>query len=157
MTITSIESLRILLGTAQASCGTLNSNKGFLMERFLIIISVIFLSIFAFFFSNVKGYYRFKQYCEAQGGLRIYEPLERDVGWLAEDNYDAKYLAKLDGVGFVRYKDDNGDDQDIKYLRDGHNDASYTVNASDSSYPTNYIWRRRWEFVDEGKRIKKLV
>lgn len=97
------------------------------MKKFLIIISIIFLSIFAFFFSNIKGYYRFKQYCEAEGGLRVYEPLEKNVGWLADDFENARLVALLDRGDFVRYTDKNGREiYDMRYL--GGNPVS------DSSY-----------------------
>lgn len=85
------------------------------MRKFLIIISVIFLSVFAFFFSNIKGYYRFKQYCEAEGGLRVYEPLERNVGWSAADYNDAHVAAQFNHTAFVRYED-KGVVYDLRYL-----------------------------------------
>lgn len=87
------------------------------MKKFSIIIGVVFPSVFAFFFSNIKGYYRFKQYCEAEGGLRVYEPLERNVGWLADDYNDAHVAAQLKYTGFVRYTDkEDGKAYDLKYL-----------------------------------------
>src|SRR5437868_10592772 len=84
------------------------------MKKFLIFISIIFLSIFAFFFSNIKGYYRFKQYCEAEGGLRVYEPLERNVGWAAKDKEHAAFTSVLDSVGFVRYIEN---DKELDHFR----------------------------------------
>ncbi len=125
------------------------------MKKILMVIGLFFLSVLTYFFSNVKEYYKFKHYCETEGGLKVYEPLERNVGWLVDDDYDARFLAKLDGVGFVRYKDSQGSDQDVRYIQRGRKDNAYILNASDSSYPINYIWRRKWEFVDESKKLKK--
>ena len=72
---------------------------------FLGILLVITLTILWYFSENIKGYYKFKEYCEKEGGLTVYEPLEKNVGWWAKDENDARQTVGLEYVGFVRYKD----------------------------------------------------
>lgn len=72
--------------------------------------------ILLFFSSNIYGYFRFKHYCSSEGGLRVYEKLERNAGWWAKNKYYAQIAASLDGVGFVRYKEKNGALIDIRYI-----------------------------------------
>lgn len=111
------------------------------MKKLLIIICVIFLSVFAFFFSNIKGYYRFKQYCEAEGGLRVYEPLERNVGWLADDKSEAMAAAQLQDVAYVRYYDNSQRAFDVRY-KGGFflNQSSYEIYPSNMDALPTYHW-----------------
>lgn len=73
------------------------------VAKFCGIVLAIFLLVVWFFFDNIKGYYTFKEYCEKEGGLTVYEPLEMNVGWLAKDETDARFTTSLDNVGYVRY------------------------------------------------------
>lgn len=75
--------------------------------KFFGILLAIFLLVVWFFFDNIKGYYTFKEYCEKEGGLKVYEPLEKSVGWWADDKNAARQTAGLEYVGFVRYKDND--------------------------------------------------
>lgn len=110
--------------------------------KFMVIISIIPLLIGLYFFDNIKGYYRFKQYCEAEGGLKVYEPIKKGVGLLAKDKDDAYSAALLKNIGFVRYKDEDGNFYDIRYIG-GHpqHDSSYKRKPSDLSIILNYEWR----------------
>ena len=82
------------------------------------IIALISIPIFIllFFAPNIYGYFRFKSYCSSEGGLRVYEQLEKNVGWLAKDEYDARAVSQLKDIGFVRYIDKNdGNEYDLRY------------------------------------------
>ncbi len=128
------------------------------MKKFLIIISVVFLSVFAFFFGNIKGYYHFKQYCELEGGLKVYEPLTKNFGWLAEDKGLAESAAMLSGVSFARYSDkyDNAS-YDIRYLGgDIRNDSSYKIEPASSELDISYLLKSETYYLDENKRLKKI-
>lgn len=70
--------------------------------KFIIIVSIIPLLIGLYFFDNIKGYYRFKQYCEKEGGLKVYEAIKKGVGLLAKDKDEAHSAALLENIGFVR-------------------------------------------------------
>lgn len=110
----------------------------------MLIIAAIPLLIMIYFFDNIKGQYRFMQYCKTEGGLRVYEPLEKGVGWLAKDYSDAKAAAQLKHVGFVRFIGFKGDgkEYDLRYL--GNNpqrDESFDKVLSDLSKPIIYEWK----------------
>lgn len=98
--------------------------------------------ILLFFSSNIYGYFRFKHYCSSEGGLRVYEKLERNVGWLAKDKYEARIAALLDGVGFVRYTDaKDGRAYDIRYLGGNpSSDSSFKKILADNSRLLTYKW-----------------
>jgi len=106
------------------------------------VVSIISLVIGVVFFDNIKGYLRFKEYCEKEGGLHVYEPLARNVGLLA-DSYDAAQIAaQLQYVDFVRYK--NKKDEQLYDLHYTGGDPqilkSYVVTPADESKNTMYHW-----------------
>lgn len=127
------------------------------MKKFLIVVSLISLAIFAFFFSNLKGYYRFKQYCEAEGGLRVYEPLERNVGWVAEDKGLAMNAAMLSDVKYSRYKDTkNSTMYDVEYVGGlVANQSSYRFRIASDDKPV-YLLSESTVYLDQNNRLKKI-
>lgn len=126
--------------------------------KIIISLSIIPLLIGIFFFSNIKGYYRFKQYCEAEGGLRVYEKLERNVGWLAKDKYEAMQVSSLSGVGFVRYTDDKDKRiYDVKYIEGNPQyDNSYEFKVSDDKPSTKYVWKSIDEPISDEIRLSRF-
>mgnify|MGYP000878039264 CR=1 FL=1 len=120
----------------------------------LISIPIVIL---LFFSSNIYGYFRFKHYCSAEGGLRVYEKLERNVGWLAKDKYEARTAALLDGVGFVRYTDKNdGKSYDIKYIGgDPQDDGSFEKYNMDGSKSIRYVWKSINQPVANELRLRR--
>ena len=50
----------------------------------IMIAFVLFIGLY--FFDNIKGYYHFTQYCKNEGGLKIYEKLEKGLGMMDDDN-----------------------------------------------------------------------
>lgn len=96
-------------------------HKAITMKAFAKSLSVFLLAICFFltvigliFFDNIKGYYTFKEYCEKEGGLTVYEPIEKNVGWWAKDKTDARFAASLDHIGFVRYLEKDNQLYDLK-------------------------------------------
>lgn len=125
--------------------------------KVIAIISILPLLIALYFFDNIKGYYRFKQYCEKEGGLKVFEPIKKGVGLLAKNKEEAHSAALLENVGFVRYKDEDGSFYDIKYMG-GHPqlDSSYDKKPSDSSLVVNYEWKViNMKFMHELRLGKK--
>lgn len=110
--------------------------------KFIVVVFIVSLLIALYFFDNIKGYWRFKHYCEKEGGLKVFEPIKKSVGLLAENKRDARAAAILENIGFVRYKDEDGNFYDIKYIG-GHpqQDSSYEKKPSDLSVSLNYEWR----------------
>jgi len=114
-----------------------------LPSKTVITLISIPVLILLFFSSNIYGYFRFKHYCSTEGGLRVYEKLERNVGWWAKDKYDARTVALLDGVGFVRYTDQkDGQTYDIKYIGgDPQDDSSFERKFADEARLLLYRWK----------------
>lgn len=125
--------------------------------KYSAYFAIIPLLIGLLFFSNIKGYYRFKSYCENEGGLRVYEKLERNVGWWAKDKYDARAAALLDGVGFVRYTDKgDGKTYDIKYIGgDPQEEKSFEKLVSDKSKSIIYVWKDINEPIKNELRLMR--
>ena len=124
--------------------------------KFFGILLAIFLLVVWFFFDNIKGYYTFKEYCEKEGGLTVYEPLEKNVGWWAKDRYDAKVIANIKNVGFSRFKDTKDEkNYDVIFIAgEPIQDSSYKVIDEISDNDTTYQWISDWKYVDESKRLK---
>ena len=105
-----------------------------LPSKTVIILISIPIVILLFFSSNIYGYFRFKSYCSNEGGLRVYEKLERNVGWWAKDKYAAMETSSLDGVGFVRFTGLENKDYDL--LVEGNRDSlnpNYHIEDSNDS------------------------
>ncbi|QEY15517.1 hypothetical protein D0C16_05740 [Cellvibrio sp. KY-GH-1] len=110
--------------------------------KFIAIISIIPLLIGLYFFDNIKGYYRFKLYCEKEGGLKVFDPIKKGVGLLAKNKEEAHSAALLENIGFVRYKDEDGNFYDIKYLGGNFQvDVSFDKKPADLSVEPNYQWK----------------
>ena len=103
-----------------------------------------------YFADNFKGYYRFKALCSEQGGLKVYQPLERDVGWFTDRSFnDARYMASFEAVAFVRYRDkDDGlwydlyRDATYRTPMNKGNNTGYRPDPADMSKPV--IYQRIW-------------
>jgi hypothetical protein len=116
-------------------------------SKFILTLIGIPLVILLYFSTNIYGYFRFQHYCSSEGGLRVFEPLEKNVGWWAKDKYEAQVAALLSGVGFVRYTDQkDGNTYDLRYL--GGNptrDGSFERLPADESKTLFY----KWESINE--------
>lgn len=125
--------------------------------KFIVIVSIIPLLIALCFFDNVKGYYRFKQYCAKEGGLRVYKPIEENVGWLAKNRNEARTAALLEKMNFVRYvSQENGVVYDLYYVGGNPGDGrSYAEGKASDEKPSIY----EWSYINEknigGMRIGK--
>jgi len=126
--------------------------------KFVGYFSIIPLLIGLFFFSNFKGYYRFKNYCANEGGLRVYEQLNRDAGWWAESRYDAQVVAQLKYVEFVRYIDKkDGNAYDLRYVGGNpQRDSSFESIPSDVKKQIKYKWVRIRDDIEDEIRLKKF-
>lgn len=128
--------------------------KTMLFSKPIKMAGMVVLVIVIFFFDNIRGYYRFKELCEAEGGLRVYHKLQKDVGWtvtptdpiFAEES--ARAIASFDHVQFARYTDKkDGITYDLRYFgqrdnwRDKQNKSLYDRKLADLSKPVIYEWR----------------
>jgi hypothetical protein len=124
----------------------------------LVLVGIplaIMLSIASYFSSNIHGYFRFQHYCSSEGGLRVFEPLEKNVGWWAKDYNDAHVAAQLKYVAFARYKDEkDGVTYDLRYLGgDPQYDKAFEKIPADESKPLIYKWRYVAEDVPNELRL----
>lgn len=118
-----------------------------LLTKALIWFVAIAALIGLYFFSNIKGYYRFKEICEKEGGLKVYQPLEKGVGWQTLEfsgASSAKYLLELsDGIEYVRFRTAKGEEFDLKrksQARDSFGNPSYEEIPSNSQFEPRYVY-----------------
>lgn len=104
--------------------------------KFLFIIFAFF--IVYIFSDNVKGYFKFKEYCKKDAGFRFYKPIVKESAWLVPSRAEAMEIAALTDVAFTRYKD--GDEYfDVKYISGkSYEFTSFEVAPSDMSMKTAY-------------------
>ena len=121
----------------------------------LISIPIMLLLSFA---SNIYGYFRFQSYCSTDGGLRIYEKLEKNMGWWAKDKYDAKIVSQLKNVDFVRYTEKkDGNAYDLRFMGGNPNEeVSYQIAPADFSKELTYKWLSVYERLGENSRLDKF-
>lgn len=126
--------------------------------KFIVVVSIIPLLIGLYFFDNIKGYWRFKQYCAKEGGLRVYQPLEKNVGWLAGDQEQAKAASLLAYVNYARYIDEyDGNAYDLRYLGgDSQLDTSYEIKPENRSNTPVYSWKSVGEEVKGELRMRRF-
>lgn len=113
--------------------------------KFLCIIFAFFLVYV--FSDNVKGYYKFKEYCKKDAGFRFYKPIVKESAWFVPSRTDAMEIAALKDVSFARYK--YGDEYfDVKFISGKpYEITSFEVTPSDMSLKTTY------ELVNFSKAI----
>jgi hypothetical protein len=133
------------------------------MRGFLIKLGLIFGVVIIWFWPNIQGYYRFKQYCAREGGLQVYGKVLPNQGWLAAgtDPKDYKAPFYLGKVAFVRYQDATGARFDV-YAKPNPwpKDPDYILQPVDESKPVLYILKYVNEFIPNEFRLgssKKIV
>lgn len=70
--------------------------------KFTIWVTAFVVLIGLYFASNIYGYYRFKSICAKEGGLKVYQPLQKGVGWLQGGGGGAALT--MYGASFTRFK-----------------------------------------------------
>lgn len=110
----------------------------------------------AYFADNIRGYYRFKEICEAEGGLRVLHPLQRGVGWFSPQRGGGLDAAAFRGVAFVRFQDAGGARMDYRYRAGPIRDLrSYQATPADESKPTIYEIRSVNEGIPSERRTSR--
>jgi hypothetical protein len=114
------------------------------MRGFLIKLGLIFGVVIIWFWPNIQGYYRFKQYCAREGGLQVYGKVLPNQGWLAAGTDPDDYkrpLRYLEKIAFVRYQDPSG--------------AKFDVYAKNNPWPNGPDYM--FELVDETKPVLYML
>jgi hypothetical protein len=92
-----------------------------------------------YFAENIRGYYRFKELCETEGGLRVLHPLQKGVGWRVSSHGGGLEAASFRDVAFVRMPNAQGQLMDFRY-RGGRSwdERSYEATPIDEAKPVIY-------------------
>ncbi len=84
----------------------LKDNRALWTRRLFALLGIVLLW-FMWKADVFWNYYQFKQLCAAEGGMKVYEKLEKGKGW-AQTKYPsfqgAQSVSRYPGVGFVRHK-----------------------------------------------------
>ena len=115
----------------------------------------IALLISLIFFENIKGYFRFQWYCSNEGGLKVYEKLEKNVGWISKDKHDARVIAQQNHIGFSLYKDKEGNLVNVIY-KNGNPSSfkSYDFVQYDGGNDPRYEYKRSHERLNRNEEIR---
>jgi hypothetical protein len=131
-----------------------------ILKKSIWIVSIVF-TIGLYFSNNIWGYYRFKEICAKEAGLKVYQPLERNVGWLVRGGqmYDTGIPVNFKDVAFVRYHDEKDgnwyDVYRVPKLKVG--DPGYARQPADMSKPVVYEYRSIHKRLPEEIRMGSWV
>jgi len=120
-------------------------DEGIDLKKLLFWMFGIALAIILFFSDNIWGFYRFKSICAEQGGLRVAEPLERNVGWMVKAGHVTyvEFPVGIPSVAFVRYRNErDGILYDVyKTQREKISEVGYEQRLADVRNPVIYEYR----------------
>lgn len=115
------------------------------ISTFLLIITTF--SLIYIFSDNVKGYFKFKEYCKKDAGFRFYKPIVKESAWFVPSRADAMEISALKDVSFARYKD--GDEYfDVRYI----SGKPYEITSFEMT-PSNMNMKTVYELVNVSKTI----
>jgi hypothetical protein len=136
-------------------------NMQFLNRKLFWLLAAC-LAIPVYFSSNIWGYYRFKQMCSKEGGLKIIEPLEKGVGWRArtecsdckEGYRDQNHYPTLNGIAFLRFQDEkNGELTDMVLIPPSQPRGQYTEKRNPADLSKAVVY----EYRDIRKKLKDEI
>lgn len=123
--------------------------------------AAILLSVGLLFFDNIRGYYRFKAVCRAQGGAHVSQLLERNVGWRVSGGHisEARFPLSFDEVAFVRYKNEqDGLERDVyRVEKKSVTDLGYVEKPADIRLPVIYEYRFDIKDLQSETRLSTAV
>ena len=119
------------------------------MRGFLIKLGLIFGVVIVWFWPNIQGYYRFKQYCAREGGLQVYGKVLPNQGWLAGGaEHDYRIPLDFKNVAFVRYQDAAGARFDVYAKpKPWPKDPDYIFQSVDEAKPVPYMLKLTWSSI----------
>ncbi|WP_271274217.1 hypothetical protein [Aliamphritea hakodatensis] len=128
-------------------------------RKYIVFIGVLVIILFGLFLfrKNIISYYQFSSYCGYDFGFHVYEKVEVDSVWRANDYFNAALVAQFEQVKSARYKKSNGDVFEVKYVEgDKKNIMSYSNLLSGSLEESEYEQVSESEFIGKYKEIKKI-
>lgn len=128
------------------------------LSVFLFIVIGLMAAMTVWFWPNIYGQYRFSQYCDKDGGLKIYGEVLPDQGWLAASNDpdDYKRPFSLKRIAFVRYQDKKGERYDV-YIKTNPwpKDPDYIFEPVNDAKKVKYILKYSLVDVPNELRLNK--
>lgn len=130
------------------------------VKKFLLLLMWpigLVLATALYFSSNIRGYYRFKEICSIDAGLRVYVPLRRDVGWNASELDAPILLYFYEEIHFVRHSTDGHTFKDLVRTSDrsSTSDNGFRAIPLDSSKQPTYNYQTVLENVANETRMYK--
>ncbi|MFE1573635.1 hypothetical protein [Comamonas odontotermitis] len=114
----------------------------------------IFSLLLVYFSTNIFDYYKFKEICDREAGLKVYRFLESDVGWTSSNIYSRSILYNYPEIAFVRYENE----KHIAFDLVRTNEKKDRYDNGLRSYPSDgvrqplYIYKKSVEEIPELKR-----
>jgi hypothetical protein len=124
------------------------------LTKVAFFVLAVPVGILAYFAPNIRGHYRFKEVCNAEGGLRVHQKLKRNVGWLVT-GADPTWPLTLEHVAFTRGKNRFGKVTDYRYL--GGHGPMWRNSEEPADLATSVAYEVRWinEQVPNELRLHK--
>lgn len=124
------------------------------LTKAVLVVLAVPAAVLAYFAPNLWGYYRFTQYCEHEGGLRIHHKLKKGVPWQA-DHFGSYSVASHGTVPFIRVRR-SGALFDMRYWAGPpDDDRSYHAVPSDLSVSPGYEIRLVRERLPDELRLSR--
>jgi len=128
-----------------------------IFKRIVLFVGLFIAAFLLYHRDILVGRWKLHVLCELDAGSRIYEPLERNVGWIMPGFYEERdkspnFLPSKFRPAFIRFIKDNGDEFDM--LKFDHRD-NYEIIPADKSKPVRYIYNSTGEYPGGDKRFWK--
>jgi len=130
----------------------------FTHKKIILFIFILFSSILFYCWDIITGYWKLNTLCTLDAGSRVYEPIERNVGWMLagiykeEEEYPS-FLPLDANPAFIRYiRDDKKEFDIIKFISHDEN----KIIPSDKSRVIRYIYSGSGEHLKGDKRFWKI-
>jgi len=125
-----------------------------------LIITFVVIVLIGWWLSDIPiGYYQFQQICRKEGGVRSYENVLPNVGWITSTASEAKdVVSTYQTVSFARFVASKGVLKDVRYK--GGNpwwSTSYDISLADVKDVPRYNFDHSVEPVSDAIRLRKNI
>jgi len=129
----------------------------FVRKKIILFVSILFVFLLFCCRDIITGYWKLNTLCELEAGSHVYEPLERNVGWIMPGFYEASdkyptFLPNKYKPSFIRYIKNNGDEFDM--LTFDHRD-NYKIIHADKTKAVRYIINSTGQYPGGDRRFWK--
>lgn len=134
----------------------------FILRTLMVLVLVVLLTLL-YFSGNIRSYYRFKEICKNEAGLRVKEPIKSGEGWIApgiNGDSNARYLlGSYEGIQYVRYVKTNGIANDFALVKSaqGSGYINYAESSADVRLVPLYEFREIIQKVQTETRLNSYL